>query len=535
MPTTFSPPRPRWETPQVVLPDGSLPPTLGPVVVRWMEQNLVYGPGDLVGKPYKVEPWLREFLYRLYEYEPKTGRRFVRKALLGVPKGNSKTEVAAAIALAELCGPVVVLPDGRVGLRTDPDIPVLAASYEQADLLYGAAREMAQNLADYLDVFEKETNRRDGNGTLYRVAAVAATNDGRRPTALIADEVHELIGRKADAHRRISNGLTKRSDAFELNITTAGADLTSIAGELYEKLKRIATGEVEDPSFLGFWYEADETLDLTDPKQLRVAIRQANPASFIDVERLADRYEVDRMPEHEFRRFHLNQWASLTAKWLPSGSFESLALPDTEIPEGTRVVLGFDGSWKRDATALYAWALPDENVEDEDEDNPLAKPFGFLVAAWENPDPNDDTWRVPREEVQVALRDAFRRFQVVELVCDPYRWESEIEDWADIYGDVVIEFPTNSQSRMALACSQFYSATVSGDYRHDGNPTVVRHFANAIPKETRQGTYITKDAPNSPRKIDAAIAAIIGYHRAIYHLTAQTDQEDEGWVGISFL
>ncbi len=47
----------------------------------------------------------------------------MRRALLGTPKGNGKTELLAAIALAELAGPKAPLA---------ANIPVTAASFEQA-------------------------------------------------------------------------------------------------------------------------------------------------------------------------------------------------------------------------------------------------------------------------------------------------------------------------------------------------------------------------------------------------------------------
>ena len=33
-------------------------------------------------------------------------------------------------------------------------------------------------------------------GTMFRVAAEAGTNDGGLPTAFLADEIHEWVGRK---------------------------------------------------------------------------------------------------------------------------------------------------------------------------------------------------------------------------------------------------------------------------------------------------------------------------------------------------
>lgn len=504
------------ESPQTLV-NGELPPTLGPYVVRWMESNLVYGPGDLQGQPYRVAPFLKRFIYRLYEYHPQTGRRLVRRAILGVPKGNSKSEIAAAIALNELAGISVVI-DGKPSMRPDPDIPVAAASYEQADIVYGAARAMSEPLDDFLERYDKEILLKDAPGRLYRVAAVAGTNDGRRPTTFVADEVHEWVGNTGRVHLVLSNGLAKRTDTLELNITTAGADLHgSVAGKLYQYGKLLASGEVEDESFLFQWYEASPEWDLEDDEELLAAIAEANPAPWIDHKRIADRLRIDRIPEHEFRRYHLNQWVSAGSEWLPPNAWRDLATADGHPAPGTKVVLGFDGSYNRDATAIYGWTVPTP-------DNP--KPHGFVVGLWETDGSPD--YKVPRNEVQVALRDAFKKYEVVELVCDPWRWENEIEEWAETYGDVVTEFPTNSSKRMSQACAIFYGAVVQGDITHDGDPRMERHISNTVVKETVDGAYITKDGRNSPNKIDLAVAGVIGLSRAL-------GQEEPEWPTIELI
>ena len=42
-------------------------PTLGPLVVQWIEKNLTFGPGDLQGKQAKVDAEKRALIYRFYE------------------------------------------------------------------------------------------------------------------------------------------------------------------------------------------------------------------------------------------------------------------------------------------------------------------------------------------------------------------------------------------------------------------------------------------------------------------------------------
>src|SRR6516225_4738838 len=163
-----------------------LPPTSGDVVCDWIETFLVHGEGDWLGQPFRLTEDQRRLVYRIYERKPDGGRRY-RQVLYGRAKGYGKTELAAAIAIAEGAGPIAPVA---------PDIPVAAASFEQANLLFGTARTMISDgpLRDYLEVYERAILRKDAPGRVYRVAAVAGTNDGGRHTFRVADEVHEWDG-----------------------------------------------------------------------------------------------------------------------------------------------------------------------------------------------------------------------------------------------------------------------------------------------------------------------------------------------------
>jgi phage terminase large subunit-like protein len=46
---------------------------------------------------------------------------------------------------------------------------------------------------------------------------------------------------------------------------------------------------------------------------------------------------------------------------------------------------------------------------------------------------------------------------------------------------------------------------------------LTRHVLNAQVRPTSYGDAITKDHPDSPRKIDAAAAGVVAYDRAMWH------------------
>lgn len=486
---------------------ADLPPTLGPAVCRWIERTLVHGEGDHFGEPFRLERWQREIIYRIYEFDAESLRRVVRRVLIVLPKGCGKTELTAALCLAELAGPTAVGPDGRPQLRRSPNIPVAAASREQANRLYGAAKTMVDEgpLSAYIDPFQFEMLRKEGSGRMLRVAAVDGTNEGGLPTCVAADEIHEWrTERQRRTHLVLSTALAKRDQGLEINITTPDAgDDGSLIGDLVDYGKRVASGEVDDPTFLFVWHTASDGYDLNDADQLRQAIDEATPASWLDRERIAARYEIDRMPEHEFRRYHLAQFVRGDERALPAGVWESCADVERRVDESTPVTLGFDGSFSRDSTALVACTVADV-------------PHLWVVGCWERPDRAPGDWRVPRDEVDAAVERAFAGLNVVELACDPALWPSEIAEWQQRYGEAVVEFP-NSRPRMGPACQRMYGSAVEQQLSHDGDRRLARHMSNAVAKETQYGPLWSKPHKDSPLRIDLAIAAVMAHDRACWH------------------
>src|SRR5947207_14918807 len=112
----------------------------------------------------------------MYALLPDGSRRY-DEVLVGLPKGQGKTPLAAAVSCAEFAGPVVFdgwLENGypRGTARLSPDIPVAAVSYEQADRVFGAARAMIRHgeLAEDCEVFDTEILCKDDRpGRTYEV------------------------------------------------------------------------------------------------------------------------------------------------------------------------------------------------------------------------------------------------------------------------------------------------------------------------------------------------------------------------------
>ena len=476
-----------------------------------------------MGQPIQLTTEEKRFLAWAYEVDA-NGKRVVRRAVRGLPKGSRKTEFAAWVALAEMAGPCRFdrWEDGKpVGRRVvDPYVVCAAASYEQADLLLSAARASVTEgpLADFFECYEKEIQIKGEPGVLVRVPAVAGTNDGLRPTFVVADETHEWVGSRSRVHLVLEGGLSKRRDAWSLSITTAGnPKVESVALTHYEYGKRVNAGEIDDPGFLFVWREPKVNVDQLDQDAMRTAaLAEANPEPWKRLDDLGRRYHEIAL--HEFCRYHLNMWVEPDEeRWLPPGAWESCADPK-DVPDGTRIVLGFDGSYSGDSTALVGATVAEV-------------PYLFVLGLWEHPG-GGASWKVDHDEVEAAVQAAFRTFEVAEMSADPPYWAQQLTRWAEQYGeDRVLAFNTFVRKRMAAACSSFYQAATSGGLTHDAHPGLARHVGNAVLKESSAGAYITKEDKSSPRKIDAAIAGVIAWNRARWwHDNPKVEPKEWVWV-----
>jgi phage terminase large subunit-like protein len=226
--------------------------------------------------------------------------------------------------------------------------------------------------------------------------------------------------------------------------------------------------------------------------------REANPG-YDDLVAAEDfESSIRRTPEPEYRTKRCNQWVTTTATWLPYGTWAACAEP-RPIPDLAEVVLGFDGSFSNDSTALIAVEVGEV-------------PHVDVAACWEKPPDADSGWRVPIVDVEEAIRQACRRWSVREIVCDPFRWARTYQVLED-EGLPIVEFPQSPQ-RMVPATGRFYEAVLNGGVTHSDDPRLARHMDNCMLKVDGRGARLAKDARNSPRKIDLAVAAVMAFDRA---------------------
>lgn len=444
--------------------------------IRFVAEYVVTPKGAGALEPMRLREWQQELVRGSYAAG-------VRTALVSLPRANGKTALAAALAVAELfCG------------APSAEVLVVASDQRQANIALRMARRMIElnpALAERAQIYADRIYVPHTDSTMLALPADPSALHGWDPSLLIVDELHVVTEAVWEAVTSVSG---KRPESLVLAISTPATTADSIMWRLVEH-GRAAT----DPSFYLREFAAPAGCATDD----RDAWAAANPAlgDFL----AADGMEAARrtLREPVFRQLRLGQWVKGSEAWLPFGAWDACRDLARIVRSDERVVLAFDGSASGDSTALVGCTV-------------TGTPHVWLEGIWENP--GDPQWRVPREDVTNAVALAFDRFNVVELAADPWGWRSELEAWGKQHGERrVVEFNTAFAKRMAPATDRFYAATVDQTLTHDGDERLAAHLAHCIAKRTPMGDLVSKDKKNSPRKIDAAVAAIVALDRAAYH------------------
>jgi len=486
---------PRWLTP---VPAADLKRSAGDDVVDFAEALCKITKDSVAGssgEPLVFRPWQRELTRSLFARKADGTLRH-RTALIGLPRKNGKSAWAASLALEHL----VLGPSGG-------EVYSCAADRAQAKIVFDTVKEMVRlqpELSEFLQPF-RDAIYNPKNGAVYRaLSSESFTKEGLSPTFTVFDEVHAQPNRELWDVMQLAAGA--RREPLMVGITTAGVKTDSsgkdsICYSLYQHGQKVALGEIVDPTFFMAWWEAaDQSQDYRDVD----VWKQANPG-FDDIVAAQDFESViNRTPESEFRTKRLNQWVSVSDTWLPAGTWEAIADDSREVESGTSIVLAFDGSYNGDCTAIVGVTV---------EENPHV----FVVESWEKPDGEDANWQVPVIEVEDRIRESCRKWQVEEIACDPYRWARTFQVLED-EGLPVVLFP-QSASRMTPATTRFFEAVMNKTMTQDNDPRLARHVSNATMKTDSRGSRLAKESRNSVRRIDLAVASVMGLERASWWMS----------------
>lgn len=534
-------------------------PTLGWLVLDWISDNLIVPDGPSAGETLTFTREQAEFILRLYEVDPRftgppiVGRslnnaRVVRRAVLSRPKGWGKSPLVAALCLVEALAPVVLdgwdadgQPVGREwnSLGFKPKVQIVAVSEDQTANTWEPTLEMARSgpVYDNYAIDPMETFIAVPRGRIEAVTSSGTSREGFRPVFSALDQTESwtpsLGGHKlASTIRRnlgkVNGCSVETPNAFEPGVNSVAEKSFAAFGQQTSGRTKMASGILFDHR------EAPPETDPADEASLRAGLAFAYGESadinggWVTLDRLvAEYWDPDTDPQ-DARRFYLNQITHASDAWISQPEWAGCSHPEMVVADKDAITLGFDGSRKRtrsvtDATALIGCRVSDGHL--------------FELGVWEQPEgPAGDEWQVPTAEVDAAVRTAFERFHVVGFYADPAKWESFIAGWEAKYTsrlqvkstrDHPIEWwMTGGRSNMIVrALEQFHDAVIDQELSHTGEFRLTQHVLNARRRPSRSGLQIAKEHPESPRKIDAAIAAVLAWQARLDALAkGVTDQ-----------
>ena len=502
--------------------------TLGWEIAGWSSEYLL-NPRSPIDNP---EPWRftnEQLRFLLWWYAVDAQGRFVyRYGVLQRLKGWGKDPFLAVISLVEMCGPSRFSHWDEEGQPVGAPHP--AAWVQVAAVAVSQTRNtmtmfpllMSEHFkAEYQVEASQEIIR--ANGGRVRIEAVTssyrALEGGRSTFVLLNETQHWVAGNQGIKMYETIDGNTTKGGNRYLAITNAylpGED--SVAERMRMAYVDILEGRAPDFGSLYDTLEAPPKTGL-DPDSLRMAIPLIrgdawwiNPDDVI-----ASVMKSDIAPSRS-RRMWLNQVVADEDALYEESDWDELYRPGAHLLPGDRVVLGFDGGLKDDATALVAIRVSDGLVQ------------ALLVEErpqdWGVRDKDAPRWEVNRELVDAAIHAAFKEYDVVAFFSDVALWESYVSDWSAAYGPRLkvragesnaIAWDMRSSHRAAKGNELFMRVVLDRKIIHGGarasklNLALRRHMLNARRHETTQGLSFRKESKDSPKKVDGYAALVAAY------------------------
>ncbi len=515
--------------------------SLGWLATAWMEHFCLHGPGDVQGEVVVLDDELVELTVDVYALLP-PGRRCYDSAFLSRPKGRDKSGHAGRHVLFEAFGPcrfagwaaggeTFVWRDFRYAYQpgepmgrpvTYPFIRCLATEEDQSgntyDNVYFNLSEgpLSEGLTPNA-VGITRTILPDG-GEIRPSTASNAAKDGGKESFTVFDETHlYILPELRKMYNTVRRNCDKRKEAEPWTLETSTMYLPgedSIAERSYKFAQQILEGKTRAKRFLFDHREAAADIDLTSETEIRAGLADVYGPFYpvMDSDRIVNSFWDPRNAPEDQRRYFFNQRTGAADSWLTEPQINGAVEPDLRVADGDAITLGFDGSRSRargvtDATALVGCRVSDGYL--------------FLVEVWEQPEgPAGEAWSVPKEAVDATVRATFEIHNVVGMYADPAKWESYIGKWEADFGRQLkvkssqnhpIEWwMTGGRAHLIVrATERLHNGLVDGLTRIDGAAAFMRHLINARRRSGTNGIQIAKSTPESPNKIDIAVAAIL--------------------------
>jgi hypothetical protein len=507
----------------VTLPETIPELTLGWEAAKWAVENLRHPNGPHAGQRWDFVDSQLRFLLHWYAVDS-SGEWLFHHGVRRLAKGSGKSPFAAVLALIEFLAPVRLkdfdpkLPGGCKGRPVDmPLVQIAATAESQTANTMRMVRAMAAKGSKVVMKYSldpgKQLYYKSPEGTLQVITSSSNAAEGAESSFIVADETE---------HWKPTNGGPELAATLEDNLTKSGNRMLETCNAWEPGI-----GSVAEASWDG-WVAQEEgrtrgrskilydariappDTDMTDEASLVRALEHVyDDCWWVKPRPIIERIWDPRSSADASKRKYLNWPTVAVDAWMTPQEWSALADPDRLIEPGEDICLFFDGSKSRDATALVACCVSDGHV--------------FVVGAWEPDTAHNTESVVPAHEVDACVAKAFREWNPVAFFADVKEWEGFVKvNWANEYGPRLqmhavpggkepAPIAWDMRSKLfdfTMAVELTETEIKSGAFSHDGDPRMTRHVGNARRRPNRWGISIGKESPDSPRKVDLAVAMI---------------------------
>lgn len=518
--TTRSPSKdtfPHWIYDNSPIPD---PLGYGARAVEFL-RRLKHPKSTLPRRQFQLDPWQERIVRAIYGPRDDAGNRIVSTVVILVPRGNRKTSLSAALALLHTIGPE---------RASGGEVIFAACDRKQAGIAFKEARGVVQadkRLVNATKVYDAHNSAKkiaypDDGTELEVISSDAPSKEGMTPSFVLADELH--VWRGTDLWKVLTNGLDKIDNSLLVVATTAGRGQDNVAHEVIERARKIARGEIVDPTWLPVLFESPADVDYASEE----AWRRVNPGSAHGYPSIAGfRRHVARAKDSPTERdsllqYKLNVWLDhSTSPFVDMATYDKGAAPvDYEALHGAPCWVGVDMSKTTDLSAVVACFREGETYTvlphffcPEADIRKRGDLDGVNYASWAKDGFITATPGNVIDNAAVAdyIRSLAERFQVQEIGFDVAFAQGVMAPLVDEgYPVVTIRQGWVTQSP---ALNVLERAIISGNFRHGGHPVLRWNFSNvAIHKDANDNRIIHKS--KSTERIDGAAATWMAVSRA---------------------
>lgn len=519
--------------------------TLGFLATDWLEAHCLVPGGVFEGEPLQLEGWQLFCTVNHYAVKPKAihdPRRLVepfvnRRSIVVGPQKCGKSPWGAGMILFEALGPALFagfarggeqfrcsdngcgcgwfydyLPGEAMGyMRRKSLIGLFAYAESQTQNVYEPLQSMIASgplteLAKVGEGFIRLPNR----GKIVPLTAAAKSKLGQPLTFALGDEsgLYTRANRVLDAWQTIRRGVAGMQGRT-LELTNPWDRMDGSAAQ--------AAFESKAPDVFRYYRQPPPDLDYrrkADRRKIHKFVYADSP--WVDPDS-AISPEADELMETDpvsAERFFGNRLVQGLGSFLSQKMLDPITR-NREIPLGTEVCAGFDGSTSDDWTAIRVETSDGHRFTPEYQVGDDWRPMVWRPEDWDG--------QIPRSEVHTAVAWLFANLRVRRFYADPRDWQTELDTWAQNYGDeVVVQWPTNQIQRMFQALNRYKTDLSQGATTHDPDSVYEAHALNAR-QLGKPGDKFILGKPNQRSKIDVLMADILAHEAAC-------DMRKLGWM-----